>query len=164
MVILFEARILYQTLTKLVLTSPLLLIAVRALDFVAISSSCFASCFTSSSSFSSFLLSAASFSNISTGLRSFLLFIRAFEGGRDSRRVNKNGDPCVEQMKRVKGTKGGRVSSTTTTSLLLTRDTVVDLLLLGLNPTVPLSYLLVDTAAHPGCRDIFEVTRYSLVD
>jgi len=87
-VILFEARILYQTLTKLVLTSPLLLVAVRALDFTATPSSC-SSSFLASSFFSSsfsFLLSAASFSDVPTGLRSFLLFIRAFEGGGGSRR------------------------------------------------------------------------------
>jgi len=49
------------------------------------------------------------------------------------------------------------------TNLLLTRNTVVDLLLLGLDPSVPLGYLLVDTAAYPGRRDIFEITRYSFV-
>lgn len=158
--ILFEARILYQTLTKLVLTSPLLLIAVRAPDFVAISSSCFAS-FSSSFSSSSFL-SAASFSDVSTGLRSFLLFIRAFEGGRDSRQVNKNGS--VHRTGERSQRDQGRPFRVADESFLLTRDTVVDPFLLSLDPSIPLGYLLVDTAAHPGRKHIFEVTRHSFVD
>lgn len=110
MMILFEARILYQTLTKLVLTSsPLLLVAVRALDFAATSSSSSSSSFFFLFSFSPFFLSVASFSDVPTGLHSFLLFIRAFEGGRGSRQVNKE-IGCIEQVKGVKGTKRAAIS------------------------------------------------------
>lgn len=68
--------------------------------------------------------------------------------------------PIVEQVKGVRGTKGGRFVATSlvTGEFLLTGDTVVDLLLLRLNPSIPLGCLLVDTTAHPAPRYILRIT------
>jgi len=56
-------------------------------------------------------------------------------------------------VKGVKGTKGGHFEPATAASPLLTGDTVVDPLLLRLDPPIPLGNLLVDAAAHPRSDD-----------
>lgn len=45
-------------------------------------------------------------------------------------------------------------------SFKLTHDTVIDFLLLRLDPPIPLGHLLVDAAAHPGFKDILRLTWY----
>lgn len=158
MMILFKARILYQTLTKLVLTRPRLLVAVCALDFAATSSSF------SSSSFSvvCFFVSTASFSDVPTGLYSFLLFIRAFEGNRQVKqraRDPRNGTGERSQRDQERPFRVHFQSEPNREEYsLLTHDAVVDLLLFRLDPPVPFGHLLVDTAAHPGPRDILRIT------